>query len=336
MKKRLLTLILAVLMAGFGTLACTDSKYKKINLAVVTDSIFYAPLYVAINKGFFEEEGLKINLTNSQGAHNVMSALTSSSAHIGLMGPEATVYVNQQGKKDYPLVFGQLTKRDGSFLMSKVDEAETFEWTNLTNKRAIIGRGGGMPAMVFEYIVNQHGLEHGTNINLDRNTEFAMLAQVFDSEAGVNYTALFEPLASTMAMQGKGYIVASLGAESGEVPYTAFSALKNYMDKNPDTIEAFLRAVFKGRQFIKDSKVEDIVAALKPSFDFSNELLTNIVERYSGIDAWSSTPVMTKGSFDKLLDIMDNAGELTERVDFEKIVDNSFAKKVEQELGLTA
>lgn len=330
--KRFLTLLLcvaliAILPISLAFAGCKD-KPKKIKLAEVTHSIFYAPLYVAINNGYFEEEGITIELTNSGGADKVMVALTAGSADIGLMGPEATIYVNREGMKDHPVVFGQLTKRDGSFLVGKVDEPN-FQWTNLANKRVLIGRRDGMPAMTFQYIANKYNLFHDQNINLDTTVAFNMQGPVFEADATVDYTTLFEPLASEMQAAGKGYIVASVGQESGEVPYTAFSAKKSYIEKNKEMLKGFLRALMKGYEFIKTSSLDDIANSLEKSFPSTPKITIKFaMKNYIDNDTWCETPVMKEAAFERLQDIMMNAGALTEKVQFSEIVDNSLANEV--------
>ncbi len=332
--KKLFTFFVCIALAIFMPLSmigCKDDGLKKIRLAEVTHSIFYAPMYVAINKGYFKDEGLKIELTNAGGADKVMIALTSKSADVGLMGPEATVYVHIQGTSDYPVIFGQLTKRDGSFLVGRTADAD-FEWSKLQGKRVLAGRPGGVPAMTLEYVCNQHGLEKGKNINLDTSVAFDMMRPVFEADSTVDYTTLFEPLASEIQLQGKGYIVASVGEESGEVPYTAFSAKKSYLEKNKDTAKKFLRAIKKGYDYLKTATLEDAAKALESSFTSINlETIQNVVKNYRDIDAWADSLVMSESAYERLLDIMENAKSLSERVDFEKLVDNTLAEEVMKE-----
>lgn len=303
-----------------------------IRLNEVTHSVFYAPLYVAINLGFMEEEGLKIELENGQGSDKSMAALLSNNADIALMGAETVVYVNSQGSTNHPVVFGQLTKRDGSFLVSKTNEKDTFNWsTSLLNKKVIAGRRGGLPAMTFEWIVNKNGLVHGTNITLDTETSFAMQVPVFDTEGGGDYCTMFEPTATEYEESGRGYIVASVGEYSGEIPYTCFMARPDYMNKNKDKIEGFLRAVKKAYVYIMTHTDMEVANALLPSFDGSTaESLAKAVKSYKEIDAWCATPQMTLSSYNKLIEVMKNAGELDKNasVNFNDIVDNTYALNV--------
>lgn len=309
-----------------GASGCGDGK-TRIDLCEVTHSVFYAPLYVALNNGYFEERGLEVTLTNAGGTDKVTAALVSGSADIGLMGPEGVIYASEM--KDAPVVFGQLTKRDGSFLVSKVDEADTFEWSDLEGKHVLAGRVGGVPAMTMQYIMNGYGLYDGVNCTINTEVAFNMMGSVFEADDSVDYTTLFEPTASEFEETGRGYIVASVGEESGEVPYTAFCALGSYLEEERDTAKAFLSAVREGYEFMCESTPAEVAKSLAPSFDgTSEESLATAVESYLAIDAWCSTPVMTEESLDRLQDIMKNAGELDEEVSFADIVDNSLAEEI--------
>ena len=280
----MLAAMLAVSALAVGLTGCSDGT--RVDLCEVTHSVFYAPLYVALNNGYFEDAGLDVRLTNAGGTDKVTAALVSGSADIGLMGPEGVIYASEMN--DAPVVFGQLTKRDGSFLVSKKDEADTFEWSDLEGKHVLAGRVGGVPAMTMQYIMNGYGLYDGVNCTINTEVAFNMMGSVFEADDSVDYTTLFEPTASEFEATGRGYIVASVGEESGEVPYTAFAALGSYLEKE--------RAI--------------------------------AVESYLAIDAWCSTPVMTEESLVRLQEIMENAGELEERVNFDDIVDNSIAEEI--------
>ena len=338
MKKFASILACLMLFLGFGILgtACTGKNSNKINLVEVTHSIFYAPLYVAINNGYFEDEGLEVNFTNAGGSDKGMTALLSGSADIGLLGPEAAVYVVDGGATNHPVVFGQLTKRDGSFLVSKTATSD-FEWTDLVGKTIIGGRKGGVPAMTLQYVIENQGLTIGTGaneVNLRTDVEFNLTASVYES-TDASYCTLFEPTASDLVARGKGHIVASVGLESGEVPYTGFMATKSYLKDNPETAKKFLKAVVKGYNFLKTATVSQIADALEPSFTgFSRESIITSINSYIESDAWNESPVMKESSYNRLLDIMDNAGELDDRnnVPFNKVVDNSIANEVLKEL----
>ena len=321
----MLAAMLAVSALAVGLTGCSDGT--RVDLCEVTHSVFYAPLYVALNNGYFEEEGLDVRLTNAGGTDKVTAALVSGSADIGLMGPEGVIYASEMN--DAPVVFGQLTKRDGSFLVSKKDEADTFEWSDLEGKHVLAGRVGGVPAMTMQYIMNGYGLYDGVNCTINTEVAFNMMGSVFEADDSVDYTTLFEPTASEFEATGRGYIVASVGEESGEVPYTAFAALGSYLEDERETAKAFLGAVRRGYEFMCESTPAEVAKSLAPSFDgTSEESLAIAVESYLAIDAWCSTPVMTEESLVRLQEIMENAGELEERVNFDDIVDNSIAEEI--------
>lgn len=327
--KRLFCAALAamMLMAPLAITGCGDDSVR-IDLCEVTHSVFYAPLYVAMNNGYFEERGLTVTLENAGGTDKVTAALVSGSSDIGLMGPEGVLYA--EGMQDGIRVFGQLTKRDGSFLVSKKDEADTFEWSDLEGKRVLVGRVGGVPAMTMQYIMNGYGLYDGVNGTvIDTSVAFNMMGSVFDSDDTVDYTTLFEPTATEYERAGRGYVVASVGAESGEVPYTAFVAKQSYLTEERGTAKLFLEAVRQGYEFIKDNDSLTVGEALEPSFDgMTAESLAIAVESYLAIDAWCSTPVMTEESLERLKEIMRNAGELDGDPSFENVVDNSLAEEI--------
>ncbi len=322
--KKFITIFLAVIMCLFCFTACKKNNLTKIRLNEVTHSIFYAPLYLAINLGYMEEEGLEIDLTNGGGSDVSMSALLSNSADISLLGPETLVYVVKEGSTNHPMVFGQLTKRDGSFLIGR-SENGNFNWLDLKNKYILGGREGGMPAMTLEYVLNSKGLVDGENMTFDTSIKFDLITPTFEGGTG-DYCTMFEPVASTYVQQGKGYYMASVGEECGEVPFTCFMATNNYLSKNPDTIKAFLRAVNKAYNYMQTHTAEEIANGLIASFDGTSiESITSAVAKYIEIDAWSSSPAMTKSAFNKLIAIIENAGIDVSGVKFEDVVDNSFA-----------
>ncbi len=330
MKK--LSIILAVLVITFVSLmGCSCQKDDNIiRVNEVTHSIFYAPFYVAMNKGYFEEEGYTIELTNGGGSDKSMTAVLSNSADIALLGPETSVYVASQDKKDLPIIFGQLTKRDGSFLFGRTQETN-FDWTNLENTEIIAGRKGGLPAMTLEYVLNQKGYYDGQNITLNYDISFNNMGPAFVAGTG-DYTTLFEPTATELENAGKGYIVTSIGQDSGEVPYTCFMANRSYLDKNEDQIKKFLRAVVKGYQFLTTGNLDEVAQSLLPSFPGTDiQSIKYAIESYKQIDAWNDTPVMTEDSYQRLLAIMENAGQITKQVAFQTVVDNSYAIEVMKE-----
>ena len=327
--KKLTTIILSLcLVFAFCFVGC--SKSDTIRMSEVTHSVFYAPLYVAINKGYMEEEGLKIDLTSGQGSDVSMSALLSGNADVALLGPETVVYVHANGSSNHPMVFGQLTKRDGSFLVAR-NSISDFNWkTSLENKTVIAGRRGGMPAMTFEWIVNNNGLYNGTNITLDLDTSFGAMVPTFQGGSG-DFCTMFEPTATEYEEAGLGKIVASVGEYSGEIPYTCFMASRSFMQKYPNKIEGFLRAIKKAYTFIMTSSSDEVAKALAPSFDGSSEAsLKKAVESYKKIDAWMATPAMTESSYNRLISVLKNSGTLKSNasVSFNDVVDNSFALKI--------
>ena len=317
--KKIITIIVCILLVAVviavGFIATrpqkNDTAIKTLKVNEVTRSVFYAPQYVAIANGFFEEEGLKIELTTGQGADNVMTAVLAGQCDIGFCGPEASIYVYNEGKEDYVEVFAQLTKRDGSFLVSK-NKTDNFSWQDLKGKTVIPGRKGGVPYMTFEYVLKQNGLNSET---------FA--------GGNAEYVTLFEPTASMTEAEGKGYVVASVGEASGEVPYTAYCAKKSYIEKNSETIEKFTRAIYKGQKWVRSHTSREIAEAIQSFFPSTSvESIEKSVQSYKDIDAWNETPVLKEESFDKLQLIMTEAGELTQKAPYNKIVNNTYAEKV--------
>lgn len=313
-------------------MGCSCSKKDNvIRVNEVTHSIFYAPLYVAINNGYFEDENISIELTNGGGSNVSMTALISGSADVALLGPETAVFVASQGKSDMPKIFGQLTKRDGSFLIGRTPN-ENFSWSDLEGKEIIAGRRGGSPAMTLEYALRQNGLIDGENVTLNYDVEFNNTTSAFQGGTA-DYVTAFEPAASQLVAAGNAYILASVGQEAGEVPFTCFMANESYINKNRDKVKGFLRAVMKGYNYIVTAPIDDVVNALAPSFDTTSKSdIKKCIEAYVNIDAWMSTPVMSESAYNRLLTIMTQAGELTTNVNFNSIVDNSIANELVNEL----
>ena len=304
-----------------------SAEIHKIQLNEVTRSVFYAPQYVAISKGFFEEEGLKLEITTGQGADKVMTAILAGQSDIGLCGPEAAIYVYNEGKEDYIEVFAQLTQKDGSFLVSK-EQTDNFSWQDLKGKTVIPGRKGGVPYMTLEYVLKQNGLNPKTDLVLDDSIKFDLMAGAFTG-GNAEYVTLFEPTASMTEDAKKGYIVASVGEAAGEVPYTAYCAKKSYIANNKETIEGFTKAIYKGEQWVKEHSAIEIAKAIQEFFpDTTVESLENSVQKYKEIDAWKENPILKEEAFDKLQLIMTEAGELEQKAPYNKIVNNTFAEKV--------
>ncbi len=325
MKKFAMFILVFFIGSTLFLFGCKDKNLIRIN--EVTHSIFYAPLYVAINNGYFDEYGYKIELTNGGGSDASMTALLSGSADIALMGPETGVYVNAGGKTDAPMIFGQLTKRDGSFLVGKIEEKD-FKWSNLAGKHIIAGRKGGSPAMSLQYALEKNGLNITTDLNFDLSVSFNNTVGAFTGGTA-NYVTVFEPTASDLVRNGKGFIVASVGKEAGEIPFTCFSANKSFIQNNSKKIENFLKAIQKAYNFIMTANIDDVVESLKPSFSSStDESIKSSIQSYKNIDAWCSSPVMTEQSYNRLLDMLIGAGEIQERVEMNKVVDNTIASKI--------
>lgn len=326
--KRKFICVLAVLTLVFTTLAgCKSSSgLKEITLNEVAHSIFYAPMYVAFEKGYFEDEGLKVNLVNGLGADKTMTALLAGDCDIGFMGAEASIYVYNEGAEDYVVNFAQLTQRAGNFLVSR-DLKEKFSWENIKGKTVIGGRAGGMPEMVFEYILKKQGLDPKQDLTIVQNIDFGLTSQAFSSGQG-DYTVEFEPAATGLELEGVGKVVASLGVESGKVPYTSFSVKKSYLEKNKDVIQSFTNAVQKGIDFVSTHTPEEIADVIQPQFaETEREKLVLIVTRYYDQNTWKDNLIFEEGSLTLLQDILDDAGELTKRVPYEEIVTTEFAEK---------
>lgn len=323
MVKRLVSVALCLLLAVM-VIGCEKQEAEKIVLNEVTHSVFYAPLYAAMSLGYFEEEGLEIELVNGGGADKSMTALLSGQAQIGLMGPEAAIYVYNEGKEDSAIVFGQLTKRDGSFLVGRTPR-DNFKWSDLKGATVIGGREGGVPEMTLEYVLRKNGLEPGKDVEVITNIQFNLMGGAFEGGTG-DYVTLFEPTASLFALEGKGYIMGAVGAESGEVPYTAFMAKKSYIESNPDTVKRFLRAIYKAQKWVQNATDREIAEAIVQYFpDTSVESLVLVARSYKEIDAWMDTPVMKEEAFNRLQEIIQQAGILDEPVDFGSVVDTSYA-----------
>lgn len=331
--KRIATILSAALVLIASLAGCGQQEtLDKVRVCEVTHSIFYAPQYAAIELGFFEEEGIEIELSNGQGADKVMAAVLSDNMDIGFAGPEAAIYVYNEGREDYAQVFAQLTQRDGSFLVAREPDSD-FTWEKLRGKHILPGRKGGVPYMALEYVIRQHGMDPGEDLLMDNSIQFALMAGAFTGGTG-DYVTIFEPTASMMEAEGKGYIVASVGEAAGEIPYTAYFAKKSYIEENRDLIQRFTRAIYKGQKWVAEHSAQEIAEAVADSFpDTEVDLLATVVQRYKDIGAWNDTPVMTQESLDLLQEVMEQAGELDQRAPHDKIVDNSFAQEAMEALG---
>ena len=325
MKIRLM-LVLSVVLLGMSLVlsGCSNqTSLTKVKLSEVTHSIFYAPQYVALTQGFFKEEGLDVELSNGQGADKVMTAVLSGQVDIGLAGPEASVYVYNEGKEDNSVVFAQLTNGDGTFLMGRKPDPN-FKWSDLKGKNVIGGRKGGMPAIVLQYVLGKNGLRAGKDVQIDTTIQFAAMPGAFIGGQG-DYVIIFEPTASSMQKEGKAFVVASLGRESGEVPYTAYFTKKSTIENNPDLIQRFTDAIYKGQRWVASHTPEEITKAIKPQFpEEQDEILVSAVKRYQEQNTWKMDPVLNEKDFYLLQQIIKDAGELNKIAPYEKVVTSKF------------
>ena len=337
MKKRLkylLTLIITLPLIITGCSCNSKNDLKKLTVAEVTHSVFYAPQYVADSMGFFKDEGLDVTFVNTNGADKTMAALLSKDAQIGLMGPEASMYVYLNGQKDYAINFAQLTQKDGSFLVGR-ENIENFDISMLSGSEILGGRQAGMPEMVLEYILKNSGLEVGRDdpskeVYVRTDVQFAAMAGAFISGEG-DYVSLFEPTASNLEKAGNGYIVASLGELSGNIAYTAYSALGSYIEENEDTIQKFTNAIYKAQKWVYEHSDEEVAEAILKYFpDNSKNDLAVAIANYRKIEAWSKDPTLSKESIEKLMDIIELAGELDSRPPYEKIVNTKYSEEAKK------
>ena len=329
-KKRIILIAVIILLIVVIGVICTlnnsreEGNLKTVNVSEVTRSVFYAPQYVAINNGFFEENGIKVELATSAGADAVMTSVLSNQVEIGFAGPEASIYVYNEGKEDYTQVFAQMTKKDGSLLVSK-NPNEDFEWTDVKGSTIIPGRKGGVPYMTLEYVLKQNGINPETDVVLDDSIKFDLMAGAFAS-GDAEYVTLFEPTASLTELEGKGYVVASVGEAAGEIPYTAYFAKKSYIEANKEIIQNFTDAIYEGQTWVKEHTAEEIATVIQDFFpDTSIDMLTQAIQTYKDIDAWNETPVLEKESFDRLQEVMTLAGELENPAPYDKVVNNMYA-----------
>lgn len=334
MKKKLPAILLstaALALITIGIAACGKNTPAAGDLTTVTlnevaHSIFYAPQYVAIEKGYFEEEGIDLQLVTGFGADKVMTAVLSGEADIGFMGSESSIYVYSQNPDDSIINFAQLTQRAGNFLVAR-EPMENFQWSDLKGKDILGGRKGGMPQMVFEYILKKHNLDPAEDMNIDQSIDFGSTAAAFSGGQG-DFTVEFEPSASKLEKEGAGYVVASLGVDSGYVPYTAYSAKQSFLAENPELIQGFTNALQKGMDYVQNHTPEEIAEVIAPQFKETDlEDITTIVTRYYEQDTWKENLIFEEDSFTLLQDILEEAGELPQRVPYEALVNTEFAEK---------
>ncbi len=323
--------VLAVTALPMGVFAAkkdsTEEKLTKVTLNEVAHSIFYAPQYVAIEEGYFKDEGLDLTLVTGFGADKTMTAVISGEADIGFMGAEASVYAYQEGATDAVVNFAQLTQRAGNFLVAR-EEMPDFKWEDLKDKKVLGGRKGGMPEMVFEYILRKNGLDPQKDLTIDQSIDFGYTAAAFTGDTSADFTVEFEPSATALEKEGAGYVVASLGVDSGYVPYTSYSAKTSYMEKNPEIIQKFTNALQKGMEYVQSHTPEEIAEVIAPQFAETDlDTVTAIVKRYYDQDTWKSNLIFEKESFELLEDILEDSGELSERVSYEELVTTKYARE---------
>lgn len=332
MKRRLTAIVLVLLMVMTSLVGCKkDSKLTKITLNEVAHSIFYAPQYVAIELGYFKAEGLNVELVTGFGADKTMTAVLSGEAEIGFMGSESSIYVYNEGAEDYVVNFAQLTQRAGNFLVAR-EANDNFKWTDLEGKTVIGGRAGGMPQMVLEYILKKNGIDPAKDVTIVQNIDFGLTAEAFSSGTG-DYTVEFEPAATALEKEGKGYVVDSLGVESGKVPYTAYSAKKSYIEKNPEIIQKFTNAIQKGLDYVNSHSPEEIAKVIKPQFkETDNDQLVTIIKRYYDQGTWKENTVFEEESFNLLQDILLEAGVIEGKVPYTDLITTEYSNKtIEQQ-----
>ena len=342
MKKRISAILLLLALSVTSLFGCnstkettskqtekedTSEKLTPVTLNEVAHSVFYAPMYVAIEKGYFEEEGIDLTLVTGFGADKTLTAVISGSADIGFMGSEASIYMYNEGAEDYVVNFAQLTQRAGNFLVAR-EEMPEFTWDDLKGKTVLGGRAGGMPEMVFEYILKQNGIDPKKDLTINQNIDFGSTAAAFAEDSSASdFTVEFEPGATTLETEGKGYVVASLGEDSGYVPYTAFSAKKSFIEKNPELIQHFTNALQKGMDDVQKLTLEEIAKIIAPQFPENEEnTIKTIVARYAAQDTWKSDLIFQQDSFELLQDILETAGELSERAPYGDLVTTEFAE----------
>lgn len=323
----------ALLLVAVGIIAvllgatASAQALQTVRLSEVVRSVFYAPQYVAIANGFFEEQGLNVDLSTAWGADKGAAALISGSVDVGFFGPEATVYIYQQGATDHLVGFAQLTARDGSFFLTRnVDEE--FEWENVRGKTIVGARIGGVPQMALEWVLKQHGIEPFVDVEIITSLAFEAAVGAFEAGVG-DYIAQFEPALSEIEARGRGKIVASIGAEAGPVSYTVYHARKSVLEENPDLLVRFTRAIHQGQLWVFNHSAAEVAEVIAPFFPLiDHEILVKSMGLYQAIDAWPPTPVISEEHFMHLQEIMMEAGELAEIVPFSVLMENTMAQSV--------
>lgn len=322
-------LLLFAVVLVFSLAACGKDELQKVRIAEVTRSVFYAPQYVAIEKGFFKEEGLEVDLKTTAGGDKTMTALLSDGADFALVGSETSIYVTAQGTNDPIVNFAQLTQTDGTFLVGR-DKIDNFSWDMLKGSTFLGQRKGGMPQMAGEFVLKKHGIDPQNDLTLIQNIDFANIATAFASGTG-DYVQLFEPTASIFVKEGKGHIVASFGTESGHIPYTTYMTKTSYLKENDETVLKFTRALKKAQDWVQKQDAAEIAKTIQPYFeDADPEIMKMSIQRYKEQGSYAADPILDEEEWDNLQNIMDEAGELPSRMDYTKLVNVKYAEKVSQ------
>lgn len=330
-RKSWIALILAVAVVGvlLGSTA-SGQQLQTVRLSEVVRSVFYSPQYAAIELGFFRDEGIEIDLSTAWGADKGAAALISGSVDVGFFGPEAAIYIYQQGAVDHIVGFAQLTARDGSFFMTR-DLDEEFEWDNVRGKTIVGARVGGVPQMVLEWVLKSHGIEPFVDVEIITSLAFEAAVGAFESGLG-DYIAQFEPALSEIEARGRGKIVASLGAEAGPITYTVYHAKKSRLEREPELFERFTRAIYRGQQWVAQHTAEQVAAVVSPYFPLiDHDILVKSIRRYQEINAWPTSPVLSEAEFMHLQAVMQEAGELEQIVPFSVLMNTDIARKVVSE-----
>ncbi len=331
MRRKTLSLLIFTLLTGLILSGCSgkrdsSSKLTHVTLNEVAHSIFYAPQYVAIEKGYFKEEGIDLELVTGFGADKVLTSLISGEADIGFMGGESSIYAYLEGANDVITNFAQLTQRAGNFLVSRQKEPD-FTWEDIKGKDVLGGRKGGMPEMVFEYVLKQNNIDPFKDLDINQSIDFGSTAAAFSGGSG-DYTVEFEPSATALEEEGDGYVVASLGTDSGYVPYTSYSAKSSYIKDHPEIIQSFTNALQKGMDYVQNHTPEEIAKVIAPQFKETKlETITTIVKRYYDQETWKSDLIYEKESFELLQDILESSKELSRRAPYDKLVTTKYAKE---------
>lgn len=326
-------LVASMLLLSMLLSACSkdSGELTKVRLGEVARTVFYAPQYVALANDYFKEEGLQVELQTTAGGDKTMTALLSNVIDIALVGAETSIYVYQQGSDDVVMNVAQLTQTDGTFLMSR-EKLDDFSWDDLKGSVFLGQRKGGMPQMAGEFTLKKHGIDPKKDLELIQNVDFANIASAFASGTG-QFVQLFEPQASIFEQEGKGYVVASFGVESGKLPYTVYMAKSSYINKNKDTVQQFTNAIYKAQQWVEQHSAEETAALIMPYFkDADPAIVASAVKRYKEQGSYASDPTLDEQEWNHLLEVLDQAGELKQKVELHSIVDHSFAEQAKADV----